>query len=155
MLENREQTQIERRCLFLLWGSIDLHSLHPWGRGGYLPVCKQRRTRAAPGRKQQESSPLPWQRKLWGLYHQVQELLPCSNMETSKREAKARKKHAATLASHRTNLPVAVEGMLWGPVSSKQMTQKKRCLCPGRKQARAQKEERGGTDMTATWACLE
>jgi len=32
-------------------------------------------------------------------------------MEASQGEAKARKKHAAALASHRTKLPVAVEGM--------------------------------------------
>jgi hypothetical protein len=57
-----EQTQ-EPRQLLIWGGNTDLHSLRPWGRGGHLHACKQRRTRAAPGMKQQEPSPLPRQRK--------------------------------------------------------------------------------------------
>jgi len=72
---------------------IDLHSLHPWGRGGRLQARKSRRAGAAPGpgRKQQEPPPLPRQRKT------TSSGTRSVFKHGSKGEAKARKNHAAFL----------------------------------------------------------
>ena len=77
---------------------IDLHSLHPWGRGGRLLARKSRRAGAAPGpgRKQQEPPPLPRQRK--SVASSATSSGACSVFKHgSKGEAKARKNHAAFL----------------------------------------------------------
>ena len=149
MQEYREQTQ-EPRFLLIWGGNTDLHSLRPWGRGGHLPACKQRRTRAALGRKRQEPFPLPRQRK------------PGSSSATSSGAffvfkhgsepgwGKARKKHAASLGFPQDQI-ASGSGRDAGCLCSEDLSvaskwHERRCLCSGRKQAGTQKEGRGGTE---------
>uniref|UniRef100_A0A0A9A875 Uncharacterized protein n=1 Tax=Arundo donax TaxID=35708 RepID=A0A0A9A875_ARUDO len=105
-----QEKKIKTKPRELLIGgrNINLHSLHPWERGGHLLARQRRRTRAAPGRKLQEPYPLPRQCKsrassarslgAWSVFK-----------HGSKGEAKV--KNHAVFSSHRTKLLVALEGM--------------------------------------------